>query len=176
MGGITTTIAVEEDSSTMARVVHVHAMIEQAVVHRSIHPRQALDIKDEIPTSRQHPRGSHHLPVLQASGLACRRRRRLLPMCRVGVITVTATDKTMPKATDITNTGRHHRQRRLAWIQDSNITAGHLVRMDTIRGRLAVTEVEGIKAPETIGRKTLSMESPYLIFAGVAHRVRLMIK
>jgi hypothetical protein len=136
----------------MARVVNVHAKMDQAVDHHSIRIRQAMDIMDEIHTSHQCPHGSHHLLVLRASGSACRRRRRL-PMCKVGANTATATDKTMVKAMDITYMGRHHRQHHLAWIQGSSITVGRQARMDTIRGRLAVTEIEGIKVPETIGRR-----------------------
>jgi hypothetical protein len=165
MGGTTITIAVEEEgNSTMARAVSVHAKIDQAVVHRSIRPRQEMDIRDETLTSHQRPHGSHRPLVLQASGLACLR-RRLLPMRSVGVITATVTDKAMVKAMETTSMGRHHRPRHLAWIHDSSITVGRQGRMDTIRGRLAVTEVEGIKALETIGRGDLGLHGVHIVSA-----------
>lgn len=153
--GVTTiTIGVEEGgSSTMAQVVNnVHAKIDQAGVHHSIHPRRAMDTRHEIHTNHRRPHGSHHLLVLQALGSACRR-RLLLPIYRGGLSMATATDRATLKASDTTSMGRHHRDRHRAWIQDSIITVVRQATMDTIRGRLAVTEVEGIKAPEIIGKR-----------------------
>lgn len=186
MAGTTTTIAVEEEAnhSTMARVVNAHAKIGQTVVRRIIPPRLAMDItiRGEIHTNPRRTRGSRHLLVFLASGSVCHR-RRLLPMCRVGASMATPTGKTMLKAMGIASMERRHRVRRRVRIRDSSATVGRRVRMamDTVRGRMAVSEVEGIKgikAPETTGRRLRAWHMPpcylarrsCLSYSGGTHR------